>query len=172
MSKLQQRYTTKLETAKSENMGAILDAKLEATSPERVVDYVSFGLDNLDIQLERYKDYKKELDSLIKDAESQKEIIKIGTAEWLSESGIASLKGDLVSSMKVTQPKPNEEVKVTNEEALINAGYFKTTLDKTAVKNALQDGVNVEGAELEVTHKQDSITVYGKKKNATTTKEN
>ena len=165
MGKIQKTYETKLETAKSENIGAILDAKLEATSPERLVDYVSFALDNVDTQLARYKDYKKELDQLIKIAESQKELIKIETSKWLSDTGITNLKGDLVSSMKVTKPKEEVELKILNEESLINQGFFKTTVDKTAVKNALLNDENVEGAELEITHLEDSLTVY-KKKNA------
>ena len=165
--KLQKRYETRLETADTENIGAILDAKLEATSSERVVDYVGFGLDNLELQMKRYKDYKKELDGLIESVESQIDIIKVSTAKWLKESGVDSLNGDLVSSMKVTQPKSKEELKITNEESLINQGYFKTTADKTAVKMAIQNGVEVEGAEIEVTHLQESLTVYKKRSNAT-----
>ena len=161
--KLQTRYETKLETANIENIGAILDAKLEATSPERVVDYVSFGIDNLDIALERLKQGKKEYDAMIKAIESQKELIKIGTAEWLRSSGIDSLKGDLVSSMKITQPKENTEVVITNEESLINQGYFKMTVDKTKVKEAILSNIPVEGAELSVTHKEESVTIYKRK---------
>ena len=164
MSNIKKRYETKLETAESQNISAILDAKLEATSPERVVDYVAFGIDNLDAQLARYKDYKKELDALIKGIEAQKSIVKVETAKWLQESGIDSLNGDLVSSMKVTQAKPKEELIVTNEESIINAGYFKTTIDKTAAKNAILDGIELDGATIEVTHQEESLTIYKKRK--------
>ena len=165
--KIVKRYETKLETAEPQNIVAILDAKLEATSPERVVDYVGFGLDNLNATIDRMKEAKKELDNYIKDAQSQIDIVKSGTAEWMEQSGVESLTGDRVSSMKITTPKETTELKVTDEEALINQGYFKSVLNKTEVKKALQNGCFIEGAELEITHNSDTLTVYKKRSNAT-----
>lgn len=167
MGKLTKAYITKLETAGAENISAILDAKLEATSPNRVTDYVAFGLDNLDSQIQRMKDAKKELDFLIKEVENQKDIIKRGVSKWLSDVGIDKLDGDLTSSMKITIPKAKENLNVINEDSLINQGYFKMSLDKTAVKNAIIDGVDVEGAEIEVVYEQPTITIYKKRKSAT-----
>jgi len=158
-----ERFETKLETAEQNNIVAILDAKLEATSPERVVDYVSFGIDNLTSRIARMKEAKKELDELIKLDEAQVDTIKHGASEWLSETGIDSLKGDRVSSMKITTPKAKEDLVVTDELALINKGYFKTVLDKTAVKKAIQDGIEVDGANIEVTHQSETLTVYKKR---------
>ena len=160
---LTRRYETKLETAKAYDVKAILDAKLNATSPERVADYVAFGIENLEAKVQRIKDAQNELKELKAETESQIENIKIGTAEWLSDVGLKSLDGDIVSSIKLYEPKPKEEVVILNEEAVINQGYFKTAVDKTAVKNALKDGADVEGAELKVTHQQDSLTVYKKR---------
>ena len=164
MSKLMKRYETKLETANASEIVAILDMKLNATSPERVADYISFGLDNLKSVEERIDDAIANLKQVKEDAKSQADIIKIGVAKWLNESGVEKLLGDIVSSVKVKQPPLKIELKVTNEEALINAGYFKTVLDKTAVKKAIQNGVDVEGANIETTHLEDSITVYRRKK--------
>ena len=163
MSKLTQSYETKLENANSNEIVAILDSKLSATSPQSVVDYVGFSLDNLDATIERIRQAEKDLKALRQQAEIQKDIIKIGASTWLTESGVDSLKGDIESSMKVTTPKPTEELIITNEEALINQGYFKTVLDKTAVKHAIQDGAEVEGAHIDVTHKESSLTVYKKR---------
>ena len=165
MANIQQAYTTKLETATDDsNIIAILDAKLEATSPERVVDYVSFGIDNLNATIARIKDAEAELKAIKAEAQNQIDLIKHGTAQWLEQSGIDSLKGDRVSSMKVTQPKAKEELKITtNEDTLINQGFFKTSVDKTAVKNAILDGADVEGAEIEVVHQEQSLTVYKKR---------
>ena len=165
--KITKRYETKLETAEPQNILAILDAKLEATNPERVVDYVAFGIDNLNATIDRMKEAKKELDNYIKDAQSQIDIVKSGTAEWMEQSGVESLTGDRVSSMKITTPKETTELKVTDEEALINQGYFKSVLNKTEVKKALQNGCFIEGAELEITHNSDTLTVYKKRSNAT-----
>lgn len=163
--KITKQYETKLETSGNENISAVLDAKLEATSPQRVVDYVSLCVDNLEENTKRMKDAKKELDLMIKENESQIETIKVGVSEWMSDTGITSLNGDIVSSMKVTQPKEKTELVITcNEDTLINQGYFKTSLDKTAIKNSILDGVEIDGAELKVTHQQESLTIYKKRK--------
>ncbi len=163
--KLTQRYETRLQTDKVENIGATLTAKLESSAPERVVDYVSLSLDNLDASIARMKDAQKELKQMVTELENQKEVIKIGTASWLNEAGIDSLKGDLTSSMKVVESKIKEELKITcDEDTLINQGYFVAKLDKTAIKNSIKDGVEIDGAELEITHSEQSLTVYKKRK--------
>ena len=164
MSKLlnkiaEQSYETRLEYSNIENINVILDAKLEATSPQRVVDYISLSLDNINSNIERMKEAKKELDSLIKAQGTQKEIIKNGCAGWLSDAGVKKLDGDIVSSVSIYSPKPKETLKVINEESLINQGYFKTVVDKTAVKNAILDGVTVDGAEIEILHDSDTLKV-------------
>ena len=83
----------------------------------------------------------------------------------MAESGVDSLQGDITSSMKVTQPKAKEVLKITtNEDELINQGFFKTTLDKTAIKNAILDGQDIDGAEIEVEHQEPSLTLYKKRK--------
>jgi len=162
---LQQRYETKLETAKIENIGAILDAKLEATSPEQLTDYVAFGIDNLEATKQRMKDAEAELKAMRAEIDNQIEIVKTGVADWLMDTGITSLKGDRTSSMKVIEPKSGEVLKITtNEDALINQGYFKTSVDKTAIKKALLQGREVDGAELEVTHVESSLTIYKKRR--------
>lgn len=165
MSKITKAYETKLETAQANSIKPILDAKLEATSPERVTDYVAFALDNLDAQIKRMKDAKAELDTLIAMNEQQKQMIKNSTAEWLEESGVDGLSGDRTSSMKITQPKAKEVLVVDNEEELINQGFLKMQLDKTAVKEAILNGAKIEGAHIEVEHQQPTLTVY-KRRNA------
>ena len=161
MSKLiSKNYKTRLEDAESaENIIAILDAKLEATSPQGVADYMGFSIDNIDSSIKRMKDAKKELDFLIKMHEKQKEIVKTGCALWLTQAGITKLDGDIVSSVSIYSPKPKETLKVTNEESLINQGYFKTVVDKTAAKNAILDGIKVDGAEIEVLHDSDTLKI-------------
>ena len=160
---LQERIITRLETSGAEEVPAILDAKLSATGAERVVDYVALSIDNLDGRIEQIKQAEKELKQLKKECEDQKDIIKIGSSSWLSEVGVDSLKGLIVSSVKVVVPKATEEVIIENEEALINGGYFKMAVDKTAVKKALLDGVEVDGAKIEITHKEPTITIYKKR---------
>ncbi len=62
--------------------------------------------------------------------------------------------------------KEKTTVIIDNEEALINAGYFKAALDKTEVKNAILNGVELEGAHLEIEHQEPTIKI-NKKRNAT-----
>ena len=69
-----------------------------------------------------------------------------------------------VSSISISSSKPKNELKVINEESLINQGYFKTVLDKTAVKNAILDGVEIEGAEITIIYEEDKIRVNSRKK--------
>jgi len=162
---LNQNYTTKLESADtSENISAILNAKLEATSPQRVVDYVSLSIDNIDSSIERMKEAQKELSAMIKSAENQKEIIKVGSAEWLTDAGVDKLDGDIVSSISTYYKKPKETLKVLNEESLINQGFFKTVVDKTAAKNAILDGVSVDGAEIEIVHEMKTLKINKRRK--------
>ncbi len=163
MDKLTERYTTKLELSNSSEISQILDEKLKSSSAERLVDYISLGLDNIDSQIENIKQAESELKKLKANLESQKDIIKVGASSWFSDAGVSKLNGLVVSSIKVTEPKPTEEVILEDEESLINAGFIKVTVDKTKVKQALLDGIEVEGARIEVTHKESSITVYKKR---------
>lgn len=163
MSKITKRYETRLETLTGTEIIAVLDAKLAATSPERVVDYVGLAIDNLNATIERFDNAAKDLKALKDEAKQQIDIIKAGTAIWMSESGVDSLSGDIVSSMKIVSPAPLKKLVVTNEEALINLGYFVTKLDSTAVKKALENGEDIDGAEISVTHREDSVTVYKKR---------
>jgi len=157
--KIEQRKETRLETAPLQEISVTLDYKLQETSPERTADYIALTVQNLDDRLERIKEAETQIKSLKSDIVSQIETIKIGSSKWLSESGIDKLQGLYVSSVSVSSSKPKEDLVVHNEESLINQGYFKTTLDVTAVKNAIKDGVIVDGAEIEVTHKEDSLRI-------------
>ena len=159
MGKIQKTYETRLETANIENIPAILDAKLAATSPESVVDYIAFALDNIDAQIEKIKDAQAKLTRLKKDAEHQAETIKIGGAKWLEDAGVDKLKGLVTSSITILHPTPKKDVVIDNKEALINAGYFKTDVDKTAVKKAIMEGEEIEGAHLEIVHSENMLKV-------------
>lgn len=163
--KLQTTYTTKLETVQEkEEISAILDAKLEATSPYQVVDYVSLAADNIEDAIKRIDEGIKELKAIKDAAKAQLEIIKEGTAEWLEEAGVDKLNGDIVSSISVSERKPKEEVVVTDEEAAINAGYFKTVVDKTSVKKALLDDEIIDFAHIDVTHLENSLRINKRRK--------
>ena len=164
MSKIELRKETRLETAPMHEIEATLDFKLAETSPEGVADYIGLTLQNIDDRLARIKEAEAQIKSLKSELVAQQETIKVGSAKWLAESGIDKLQGIYVSSISISSSKPKNELKVINEESLINQGYFKTVLDKTAVKNAILDGVEIEGAEIEIIYEEDKIRVNSRKK--------
>jgi hypothetical protein len=168
MSKLTTSYETKLQTAQRSEVAAILDARLEATSPQEVADYVGLACDNINAQIERIKSAESELKAIRKFAEDQLELIGEGVAEWLYDSGVEKLAGDRVSSISVSERNPSELLVVTDEESLINRGYFKTVLDKTAVKNAVKEGVVDDGAHIERTHLANTVRINKRRSKKTT----
>ena len=163
--KIELSYTTKLEQiTDSSDVLAILDHKLDATSPAQTVDYMALALDHIKAKQDDISEAIAKLQALKKDEVSRAEFIKEECAKWLEGTGLDKLDGLIVSSVTVNESKPKENLVIENEEVLINQGYFKTVLDKTAVKQALQDGKNLEGATLEVTHVANKIRVNKKKK--------
>lgn len=163
---MEKRYTTSLETLQHD-VGAILNEKLKATSPEATVDYVGFALDNLDANIARAKDAKKELDAYIKEQTHAKETIKEGTAKWLADNGIDKLEGMRVSSLTIHEPAPSVKLVIhdRNCELFKNPDFIKTSLDETAIKNFLINSEfdYSEFAELETVNKQPQIKVNRKR---------
>lgn len=154
---------TKLETAPIQEIGAILDIKVGQVGANGTADYIGLAIENIDTSIARIDEAIKELYSIKKDIKSQQETIKIGASKWLSDNGIDKLQGDRISSVTVSPKKESIEVAISDEDACINAGYFKTVIDKTSLKNALVNGANIDGAELEVTYSEDTIRVNKRK---------
>ncbi len=97
------------------------------------------------------------------DAISQKELVKEQTATWLSNSGVDRLDGLIVSSITSYTPAPTVEVTIFDDDAVLREGYIKHSVDKTRLKRDLLDGVAVDGAELNTTHKLHSVKVNKRK---------
>ena len=164
MSQIQLSYTTKLEAISgNDDVLAILDAKLEATSPAQVVDYIGLADKHIEDKMSEIATAIKTLQELKKHEEARKDFIKEKCAEWLEGTGLDKLDGLIVSSITINETKPQENLIIENEDALINQGYFKTVLDKSKVKKALQEGVELEGASIEVVHVANKIRVNKKK---------
>lgn len=154
---------TKLETASREDISPILDAKALSVGATQTADYIGFAIENIESSMARIDHAIKELNEIKKDAKSQLELIKIGTAEWLTDNGIDKLQGDRISSITVFDKKETQELIIDDEEAVINAGYFKMAVDKTSAKQALQEGANFDGAHIEITYNEASIKVNKKR---------
>ena len=162
--KIELSYTTKLEAiAQNDDVSAILDAKLQATSPAQVTDYVALALDHIKAKQDEIANAIKSLQELKKHEGARAEHIKEQVCNWIEGMGIDKLDGLITSSMTVNVAKPKEELVILNEEALINSGYFKTVIDTSMVKKALQDGIEVEGAKLDVVHVADKIQINKKR---------
>lgn len=161
-------YTTTLETLQHD-VKAVLNDKLKATSPQQTADYIAFACDNLEANIQRAKEAKKELDDYIKQNTSAIETIKEQTAEWLSESGIDKLEGMRISSITTYEPEPKQNFKVLDEEFFISKGFVKTTVDTTKAKeyiDSLPEEVQKAISDkfsLEVTHKQPLIKINNRK---------
>lgn len=156
---------TRLEKAdNTDSVVSILDFKVNEIGPNRTVDYIGMALDNIDSSISRIDEAISELRAIKDGYKLQADIIKIGSAKWLVDNGLSKLDGDRISSISINEKKPVEDIVIDDEEAVINAGYFKMTIDKTAAKNALIDGVDVEGAHIEVTHNEPTIRINKKRK--------
>lgn len=157
------QYNTQLENATREDISPLLYAKVDQLNPHGVVDYVGFVLESLEDRVKRIDETIKELQDAKKAINAQSDIIKIGVSEWLTENGIEKLNGDRISSISVFNKKESYELVIIDEELVINAGYFKMVVDKTATKQALLNGLEVNGAKLELTYNEPSIRLNKKR---------
>ena len=158
-------YTTSLETLQHD-VASILTEKLKATSPASTADYIAFACDNIEANITRAKEAKKELDAYIKHQESVIETIKIDSAKFLSDNGVDKLEGMRISSITINDSTPSEELVIHSESYWISDNNFtKVTLDKTAIKNFLKstDIDYSEYAEIVTTHKESKIKINKKR---------
>jgi hypothetical protein len=154
---------TRLETADRESISIILNDQAMTAGANATADYIGLAIDNISSQKDRIKQAVLELREVQKSLEQQEDIIKVGVAVWLSENGIDKLQGDRISSITLFDKKESQEIIIDDEESVINAGYFKMTVDKTAAKQALQDGAQFEGAHIEITYNEQSIKLNKKR---------
>lgn len=155
--------TTKLETADRESISLILDDKAMTLGANQTADYIGFALENIESSISRIDSAIKELQAIKKDAIAQSELIKASVSEWLTDNGIDKLNGDRISSISVFNKADTKELIIDDEEAVINAGYFKMTVDKSSAKEALLNGIMVYGCHIEITHNDDSIRLNKKR---------
>lgn len=159
---LMKQYVTALEDCELGEMSNILNRKAEKVGSNGAADYIGFAVQNIEASVERIEANIKLMQEIRARAKEQIELIKIGSAKWLLENGVDKLDGDIVSSVSVFDKAPSQEV-IIEDETTLDVSFFKLVPDKTAIKKAINEGVEVIGARLETTHQEQSLKVNKKR---------
>ena len=114
--------------------------------PTRKCDYLGYSILGIDAKVQLLEDEIKELRFIKDKLKSAKELALEVGAELFSEYGIAKLEGNGISSITLYQPlqSPKLSLTITNEMALIEAGFVKRVVDTEAIKEAYLSGQYLE----------------------------
>ncbi len=119
-----------------------LQSILEDTSKPyyQRADYIGLSLNEIKSKIDTLSSDIAELQALKKKLSNALEIAKVQVAEIFASNGIDRIDGNIISSLTLTNPttKTKDEILIKNEEALINLGYVKFSVDLEAVEKALQ----------------------------------
>jgi len=159
---LLKQYITALENAELGEISVILDSKAEKVGANATADYIGFSISNLESGITRIEDNIKLMQEIRSRAKDQIETIKMGTSKWLLENGVEKIEGDIISSITIMEKVPTQKV-IIEDEKLIDVSYCKLVADTTLIKKAINEGIEVLGARLEVTHNEPSIRLNKKK---------
>ena len=119
-----------------------LQSILEDTSKPyyQRADYIGLSLNEIKSKIDTLTSDISDLQALKKKLTSALEIAKVQVAEIFIANGIDRIDGNIISSLTLTNAtsKTKDEIIIKNEEALINLGYVKFSVDVEAVEKALQ----------------------------------
>jgi hypothetical protein len=119
-----------------------LKSVLEDTSTPyyQRADYIGLSLNEIKSKIDTLTSDISDLQALKKKLNSALEIAKELTANVFLENGIDRIDGNIISSLTLTNPtsKTKDEILIKNENALINLGYVKFSVDYEAIEKALQ----------------------------------
>jgi hypothetical protein len=118
-----------------------LKSVLEDTSKPyyQRADYIGLSLNEIKSKIDTLTSDISDLQALKKRLNSALEIAKELTANVFLENGIDRIDGNIISSLTLTNPisKTKDEIIIKNEDALINLGYVKFSVDIEAIEKAL-----------------------------------
>ena len=102
-------------------------------------DYIGLSLNEIKSKIDTLSSDISELQTLKKRLSTALEIAKVQVAEIFLENGIDRMDGNIISSLTLTNAttKTKDEIIIKNEDALINLGYVKFSVDIEAVEKAL-----------------------------------
>ena len=118
-----------------------LQSILEDTSKPyyQRADYIGLSLNEIKNKIDCLTSDISELQALKKKLSTALDIAKIQVADIFIANGIDRIDGNIISSLTLTNAttKTKDEIIIKNEEALINLGYVKFSVDIEAVEKAL-----------------------------------
>ena len=126
---------------------------------------------SIDVKIDYIKEQQKLLASLKKQLEQAKTYAKVEVSDVLISLGVSKLEGLAISS--ITASKPTDKsvaiLEILDEDALLNAGYFKVEIDREAVEKALLSADQRHEVEqyanmtIELVHKPATIRINKRK---------
>ena len=118
-----------------------LQSILEDTSKPyyQRADYIGLSLNEIKNKIDCLTSDISELQALKKKLSNALEIAKVQVADIFIANGIDRIDGNIISSLTLTNAttKTKDEIIIKNEEALINIGYVKFSVDVEAIEKAL-----------------------------------
>ena len=119
-----------------------LQSILEDTSKPyyQRADYIGLSLSEIKNKIDCLASDISELQALKKKLSTALDIAKIQVADIFIANGIDRIDGNIISSLTLSNAtsKTKDEIIIKNEDALINLGYVKFSVDLEAVEKALQ----------------------------------
>ena len=102
-------------------------------------DYIGLSLNEIKSKIDFLAKDIADLQALKKKLSNALEIAKVQVAEIFTTNGIDRIDGNIISSLTLTNAssKTKDEIFIKDEEALINLGYVKFSVDLEAVEKAL-----------------------------------
>lgn len=103
-------------------------------------DYIGLSLNEIKNKIDTLSSDISELQALKKKLTSALDIAKVQVAEIFIANGIDRMDGNIISSLTLSNAtsRIKDEIIIKNENALINLGYVKFSVDVEAVEKALQ----------------------------------
>ena len=103
-------------------------------------DYIGLSMQEIKSKIDTLTSDISDLQALKKRLNSALEIAKELTANVFLENGIDRIDGNIISSLTLTNAtsKTKDEIFIKDENAVINLGYVKFSVDLDAVEKALQ----------------------------------
>jgi hypothetical protein len=135
-------------------------------SYESKCDYIGYSILSTDEKIQVLDEQIKELQSYKKKLKEAKAIVLDVGADVFESYGITKIEGGGISSITVTpsSSKINKSIEVHNEQALIDAGFYKKVLDIALVEKYHECGEYTDIIEANAEIKYEEVTSSSKLK--------